>query len=277
MNPIPLPNKFNEEKIDSHKSVFTIEPLYPGYGRTVGNALRRVLLSSLSGAAITAVKIEGVEHEFSTIPHVKEDVVDILLNIKQINIKVEQGSFGDEPIKLNLKAEGSKTITAGDFEKQSGVEILNPKHVIATLTDDTGKFEMVATVETGRGYDPIESREKRDMEIGLISVDAIYTPVIEVGYDVDNVRVGQMTNWDRVKFTIETKGIISPLDALKESAEILVNQFSAVQAFENTSEAEEEPVEETEEIEKSEIEDKDEVETEESAEEVKEVEETEKE
>lgn len=232
MQSIPLPQKFTEEKVSKNKSIFSIEPLYPGYGRTVGNALRRVLLSSLRGEAITSIKIEGVEHEFSTIPHVKEDVVDIILNIKQVYLKSSPELFNNEDVPiLELNAEGSKTVTAGDFETHSGIEILNPKQVLATLTDDTAKLSIKAAIGQGRGYDPIEGRQDVNKEIGRIAIDALYTPVLEVGYEVENTRVGQMTNWDSLKITIETKGTISPKEALEQASEILVNHFQIVKDF----------------------------------------------
>ncbi len=233
MHVIPLPEAFKEEELEKNSSVFTIEPLYPGYGRTIGNALRRVLLSSLSGAAIVAVKIEGVQHEFSTIPHVKEDVVEIILNLKGVRIKAAPEVMErEDPVVLRLQAEGSVKVTAGDFEKESGIEILNPKHHLVTLTDDAASLNIEAYIGFGKGYDAVESRpEKRDKEIGLIEIDALYSPVVKVGYELENVRVGQMTNWDRLKVMVDTDGSISPKEALSEASRILVEHFQAVQAF----------------------------------------------
>lgn len=228
---IPPATTFTEEKTAPHTSVFTIEPLFPGYGRTVGNALRRVLLSSLAGTAVVGVKIDGVEHEFSTLPYVKEDIVDLLLNLKQIHIKSEEIISPEQPITLSLKADGARHVTAGDFEKRSGVTITNPKHHIATLTDDAARLHMTVTLAQGIGYDPIESRKDEQREIGMIALDAIYTPVSAVGYQVENVRVGQMTNWDRVLLTVTTNGVVAPREALSSATGILVDQFEALRQF----------------------------------------------
>ncbi|MBU1149038.1 DNA-directed RNA polymerase subunit alpha [Patescibacteria group bacterium] len=224
MESIPLPEKIESKKIDKNKSEIIIEPLYPGYGTTVGNALRRVLLSSLPGAAIVAVKISGVQHEFSTIEKVKEDVVDILLNLKMVNIKYQ----GTEDVKLQLNASGEKKVTAADIKKTAGVEITNPTCPIATLTDKSAKLEMELTVNTGRGYIPVEQREKEKLEIGNIAIDSIYTPVKMVNFEIENVRVGQMTNYNRLVISIETDGTITPEEAFDQAASVLVDHFSFV-------------------------------------------------
>ncbi|MFH1366764.1 MAG: DNA-directed RNA polymerase subunit alpha [Patescibacteria group bacterium] len=224
MENIPLPSKIEINKKDENQAVFTFEPLYPGYGTTLGNALRRVMLSSLPGAAVQAVKIKGVDHEFSTIPHVKEDVIGLILNLKQIRFKF----FAKEPVKLNLKVKGEKTVSAGDIKTTSDVEIVNKKLKIATLTDKEGSLEMEITVSDGRGYIPVESREKEIHEIGTIDVDAIYTPIKNITFDNENVRVEQMTNYDRLILNITTDGTISPSEALKMAAGILVDQFNYV-------------------------------------------------
>lgn len=237
MENIPLPQTFNEESLGSHESTFTIEPFFPGFGRTVGNALRRVLLSSMSGSAITSVKIEGVQHEFSDIAHVKEDVVDIVLNLKKVHVKAAPELFADDQeVTLTLKVDGAKKVTAGDIEAPAGVEIMNPKQHIATLTDDASGVDMTLKVGYGRGYDPVEARkEDTEKTIGQIDIDALYTPVLAVGYDIESTRVGKMTNWDRVKLTVETNGVISPKDALLTSAQMLVEQFTSVAAFESAA------------------------------------------
>ena len=221
MENIPLPSKFESKKIDKNKSEVIIEPLFPGYGTTLGNVLRRILLSSLPGAAITAVKIKDVHHEFSTLPNVKEDIVDILLNLKQVNLKLE----GAEEVKMHLNVTGEKKVTAGDFKKTAGVTVTNPENHIATLTDKSAKFEAELTVSKGRGYIPVEQREKEILEIGNIAIDSIYTPIRLVNFEVENVRVEQMTNFNRLRLIIETNGTITPEDALSQAAKILVDHF----------------------------------------------------
>jgi DNA-directed RNA polymerase subunit alpha len=235
--PIPIAKKveyIEEEKSKGKAGIFTIEPLYPGYGLTLGNGLRRVLLSSLSGAAIVAVKIKDVDHEFSTMKFVKEDIVDIILNLKQVRIKLEE--ISDEPIRLEIKVKGEKEVTAGDFSKVAGVEIVNPDLKIATLTDKSSNFEMEAYIGYGRGYDPVETRQNKNYEVGTISIDALYSPVKRVGYEVENVRVGQMTNWDKISLRVETDGTASPEEVFSKAVKILVEQFSAL------SKTEEEPL-----------------------------------
>ncbi|MBI2984517.1 MAG: DNA-directed RNA polymerase subunit alpha [Candidatus Kerfeldbacteria bacterium] len=224
MESIPLPRNIVQKTMGPHRSAFTIEPLYPGYGTTLGNTLRRVLLSSLPGAAITAVKIEGINHEFSAIPKVKEDVVDILLNVKQIRLKVHR----DEPLTVHLKAKGNKPVTAGDLEKNADLEVVNPKQPIATLTDKTASFEMELTVARGRGYVPVENREKDRLPIGTIAIDAIYTPVKNVNFTTEHVRVEQMTNFDKLILDITTDGSLTPDEALRQAASIMVEHFQFV-------------------------------------------------
>ncbi|MBI4426452.1 MAG: DNA-directed RNA polymerase subunit alpha [Candidatus Kerfeldbacteria bacterium] len=222
MESIPLPSKI--ETVESRKdwARFVIEPCYPGYGTTLGNALRRVLLSSLPGAAITAVKIENVNHEFSTVPYIKEDAVSILLNLKLVRFKLH----ADEPVTLKLNVKGASTVTAADFEAPSTVEIINGKQTIATLTDKAAALTMEIMVAPGRGYVPVENREKEKLEIGWIAVDAVYTPIKVVNFTVENVRVGQITNFDRLVLEVETDGTISPPQALTEAAQILVGHFT---------------------------------------------------
>lgn len=226
-------------KSEGNRAVFSIEPLYPGYGMTLGNSLRRVILSSLPGAAITSVKIDGASHEFSTIKGVKEDVVEIILNLKRLAIK----SFTDEPVSLILEASGEGAIHAEKFTKNSQVEIVNPKLLIATLDNKTAKLHVEATVEQGRGYVPVEKRDSGKAAIDTIAVDAIYSPVTKVRYSVESTRVGQMTNLDRLVLEIETNGAITPEDAVKEASEILVDHFLVLTGKEvvtRKSEAEEE-------------------------------------
>jgi DNA-directed RNA polymerase subunit alpha len=230
MEKIPLPSKIEIIKKDENRAVFTFEPLYPGYGTTLGNALRRIMLSSLPGAAVQAVKIKGADHEFSTLSHLKEDVIGLILNLKQIRFKF----FAKEPVKLILKTKGEKTVSAGDIKTTSDVEIVNKKLKIATLTDKEASLEMEITVNAGRGYVPIESREKEIHEIGTIDIDAIYTPIKNVTFNNENVRVEQMTNYDRLILDITTDGTINPSDALQMAADILVDQFNYVKELKST-------------------------------------------
>lgn len=219
---ISLPNKISFVEEEKFRSKVVIEPLYPGYGMTVGNALRRVLLSSLPGAAVVAVKIKGVDHEFSTVPSVTEDVVDVILNLKQLRVKVDS----DEPVRLTLNVKGQKEVRARDIKKDSRVEIVNPDLVIATLDGKTAELSMEIVVQQGRGYVPVESREEEKLEIGMIAIDAIYTPMRNVNFEVQNVRVGQITNFDKLTITMETDGTISGREALDISSQILVDHFA---------------------------------------------------
>lgn len=223
MESISLPSNISVESDNDFKGELTIEPLYPGYGSTIANSLRRVLLSSLPGAAVYAFKIKGVRHEFSTIDYVKEDVVDISLNLKRVNLK----SYSDEVIQLELKGKGAKVLTAGDITKNSDIEIANPEQPILTLTDKAATMEMTLWVRTGRGYEPVESRED-ELELNAIAIDAIYSPVVNVGYQTENVRVGGRTDYDLVKMQIETDGTITVAEAVKNSSQILAEHFQAI-------------------------------------------------
>lgn len=212
--------------IDDHgksSATFVIEPLHTGYGMTLGNSLRRVLLSSIAGAAVTSFKIEGATHEFTTVKGVKEDVVDIMLNLRGIRFRV----FSDEPQKLRITKSGKGTVTAKDITLNADVEVANPNHVIATLDDDKAKFTVDLVVETGRGYRTIdESSQKKNSD--MIALDAVFSPVLRVRYKVENTRVGQMTDLDRLSITIDTDETITPRDAFEEAAAILVNQYTAL-------------------------------------------------
>jgi DNA-directed RNA polymerase subunit alpha len=190
----------------------------------LGNSLRRVILSSLGGAAVTAVKIDTVSHEFSTIEGVKEDVVQVILNLKKLRFRV----FSDEPQYLMLTKSGKGEVKASDIKAPSEVEIVNGDQVIATLATDKAKIGMEIRVEKGRGYVPVEHREGEKLEVGMIAVDAIYSPVQRVRYNVENTRVGQVTDLDRLVLEIETDGTITPADALQQAAEVLVDHFSVV-------------------------------------------------
>ena len=223
MKQIPLPKKFIvEDIVKGKKAKLTIEPCFPGYGLTLGNALRRVMLSSLAGGAVTAVKIKGVKHEFSGLQNVSEDVLEIILNLKKIRFKV----YSDEPVTLKLKVKGEKKVTAGDIENSVDAEVINKDLVIVTLNDDSSDLDMDLTVAKGIGYVPVEEQSKGKGEIGLILVDSIFTPVINVGLSVEATRVGQKTDYDKLILDIETDGTINPEDAVKKAAEILNNQFS---------------------------------------------------
>lgn len=223
-NKISLPRKPKIIKKEENRAVFEIDGCYPGYGMTLGNALRRVLLSSLPGAALTAVKIKGASHEFSTIPHVLEDVIQIILNLKQIRFKVH--SQEAMPIKVELKAVGEKEVKAKDIKLTSDIEIINKDAYIATLTDKKAKLEMEIEVETGLGYVPVEVRKKEKLEIGAIAVDAIFSPVKKVNYEVENMRVGERTDFNRLRIDIETDGTTTPEEAFAKAADILVEQFA---------------------------------------------------
>lgn len=223
LHPIQLPELKTLEE-NGNRATFAIEPLYSGYGMTLGNSLRRVILSSLGGAAVTAVKIDTVSHEFSTIEGVKEDVVQIILNLKKLRFRV----FSEEPQYLMLTATGKGEVTAANIKAPSEVEIVNPDQVIATLAGDKAKIGMEIRVEKGRGYVPVEHREGEKLEVGMIAVDAIYSPVQRVRYNVENTRVGQVTDLDRLVMEIETDGTVTPADALQQAAEILVDHFSVV-------------------------------------------------
>jgi len=220
---LQLPTKinFNEEE-KGKRGVVEIEPCYPGYGITLGNALRRVLLSSLPGAAVSAVKIKGAQHEFMPVTNVKEDVLEIVLNLKQLRLKV----FSDEPVKLEIKHKGEKKITAKDIKENSDVEIINKDLHIATLTDDKAELDMEIYVQQGRGYVPTEARDEEKLDTDTIAIDALYSPVKNVGIRIENVRVGQMTNFDKLILDIETDGTLSFEDAFKQATELLINHFN---------------------------------------------------
>jgi DNA-directed RNA polymerase subunit alpha len=241
MEKIALPKHVKFEKGEKpHEGVVIVEPCYPGYGVTLGNSLRRVLISSLPGAAVIGAKIKGADHEFMTVPNVKEDVLEILLNLKQLRLKVHS----DEEVRLKLEVRGEKQVTAADIEKNSEVEVINKDLVIGHITDMSGSLEMEIIVQAGRGYETIESRERKEKhEIGYIEVDSAFSPVLNVGINVENVRVGKMTNWDKLVLNITTDGTISVEDAFNQSVEILIGQFQALAAVQAGEAAKEEAVE----------------------------------
>jgi DNA-directed RNA polymerase subunit alpha len=206
-----------------HSGLVIITPCYHGYGTTLGNAFRRVLLSSLPGAAVEYFKIKGVQHEFSTIEGVKEDVMEVMLNLKQLVVKV----FSDDPVTLQLVKKGPGPVTAGDISTNSSVEIANPDLVIANLTSNK-TLDMEIVVGRGRGYKPVEEKDKKSYDLGTIVVDSVYTPVKDVGYKIEYTRVGDITNFEKLILTIETNGTISPQEAMRQSTEILMNHFTII-------------------------------------------------
>jgi DNA-directed RNA polymerase subunit alpha len=213
-------------RVDDHtdnSATFTVEPLHTGYGMTLGNSLRRVLLSSIAGAAVTSFKIEGASHEFTTVKGVKEDIVDIMLNLKNVRFRV----FGNELQNVRVVKQGKGKITAKDIQTTADVEVVNPEHVIATIDDTKGKFVMDLVIETGRGYRTIEEGSAKKAS-DAIALDAVFSPVLRVRYKVENTRVGQMTDLDRLLITIDTDGSITPRDAFEEASAILVNQYMAL-------------------------------------------------
>lgn len=228
----------HEAKLDSIKDLsetsaeFVIKPLYPGYGNTLGNSLRRVLLSSVKGAAITAFSIEGTTHEFTAIPGVREDVVDIMLNLKNIRFKVHT----DAPVELSLEMKGAnqsekdgdKRVVAGDIKLPAEVEIANPNQTICHIDDPKYILKMRLIVEAGRGYLTIDKASESRVHSDMIAVDAVFTPVLRVRYKVENTRVGQDTNLQQLTMTIETDGTITPREAFEEAAAILINQYTAL-------------------------------------------------
>ncbi len=211
---IPLPSQPKIVKQEGKTAVFEIEPLYPGYGVTVGNSLRRVLLSSLQGAAITQMKIKGVSHEFSTIPGVQEDVITLMLNLKGLRFRV----FSDEPQMGKLHIKGEKEAKGSDFELPSQVELVNKDCHIATLTAKSSDLEIEITIEKGVGYSAREDRKKEKLEIGVIPLDAIFTPLKKVSFKVENMRVGERTDFDKLSLEIETDGTILPETAFSQAS-----------------------------------------------------------
>jgi len=203
---------------------FVIEPLQAGYGNTLGNSLRRVLLSSIKGGAIVAFRIEGASHEFTTVPGIKEDVVDIMLNLKNVHVRVST----DEPIELRLEKKGAGVITAGDIKTTADVEVVNPEQVIATIDDPKKSVVIDIVIESGRGYQTIEQSSTTRLHSDMIALDAVFSPVLRVRYKVDATRVGQETNLDKLQLNVETDGTLSPREAFEEAAAILVNQYTAL-------------------------------------------------
>lgn len=246
-NNIILPSKPKIIQEKDFSGVFEIDGLYPGYGHTLGNSLRRIILLSLPGAAITSVKIKGVSHEFSSIDGVKEDVISILLNLKNIRVKM----LTDEPQLLNLKIKGVKNIKAGDIDAPGQIEILNKDLHIASITDKNTELSIEMRVERGLGYVPKEVLQKDRVEIGAIALDASFTPIRRVNYEVENMRVENRTDFNRLRIFIETDGTISPKESLEGSIQIMIKQLKAIVGFEETEETIKEELEEAKEPEES--------------------------
>lgn len=208
-----------------------IEPCYQGYGTTIGNALRRVLLSSMSGAAVTAMKIKGANHEFTAIPNIKEDAIQIMLNLKQLRMRVHSS----EPMRLRLYAKGEKVATAKDIEPNAQVEIINSDLPIAQITSEDAELDMEIFVEQGRGYLSAEEKPKRGLEVGVIAIDSVFTPIRNVGFKVENVRVGQITNFDRLVMRVETDGTVDPKEMIKQAARLLIDHFSSIESIDKSA------------------------------------------
>ncbi|HWH07057.1 MAG TPA: DNA-directed RNA polymerase subunit alpha [Candidatus Paceibacterota bacterium] len=230
---ITLPSKPRVVSEEGTQGIYEIDSLYPGYGHTLGNSLRRIVLSSLPGAAITSVKIEDVQHEFATMEGVRESVMEVLLNLKRIHFNLH----GDEAQTIRLSVKGSKAVTAADFQLPSQVEIANPDQHIADLTGK-GAFELEATIERGLGYVPREMLTKEKVDIGTIALDATFTPIRRANYEVENMRVGDRTDFNRLRLLIETNGTISPREALEQSIAIMIHQLKAVVGFQEEVEEE---------------------------------------
>ena len=213
---------------EGNKGVFVVEGLYTGYGLTLGNALRRTLLSSLPGSAVTYIKIKGVPHEFSTMAGVKEDLIQIMLNFKALRFKMDI----DEPQVLVLKSKGEKKLTGADIELNSLVEILNPEVELVTVTEKGTEFDCEITVERGLGYSPVEARKTEKLPVGVVALDAFFSPVVSVNYNVENMRVGDRTDYNSLTLEIETDGAITPSSALHKSTNILKDHFEKVSALE---------------------------------------------
>ena len=225
MQKIALPNSVKYEESEANRGKVVIEPFYPGYGITLGNSIRRILLSSLEGAAPIGIKIKGVEHEFSALPHLKEDILEFILNLKKLRLKI----FSEETVKLEIDVHGKKEIKAGDIKDNGLAEIMNKDLVLGHITDMSGSLYAEIYASKGMGYEMIETREgNKEKEIGYIEMDSVYTPVMAVGIKIENVRVGKMTNWEKLILDITTDGTLTPMKAFEDSVKILIDQFNAL-------------------------------------------------
>jgi len=225
---VTLPSKPRVVKEEDNKGIFEIDGLYPGYGHTLGNSLRRIILSSLPGAAITQVKIDGAEHEFSTLSGVKEDVITLLLNLRRVRLAMHNT---EEPMTISLKKTGPGPVTAADIDAPTQVEILNPEQHICELTNKSTKLNIEITVEQGLGYVPREVHQKDKVEIGTIALDAVFTPIRRANYEVENMRVGDRTDYNRLRVILETDGTYTPREALEKSIEIMIHQLKSIIGF----------------------------------------------
>lgn len=227
---VALPSKPRVVKEEEFSGIFEIDGLYPGYGHTLGNSLRRIILSSLPGSAITQIKIDGVQHEFSALEGIREDVITMILNLKRIRLSMH----GEGPLTLTLKASGPGIITAGDITLPSQVEVLNPTQTIAEITGKSTKLSMDITIEQGLGYVPREVHQKDKVDVGTIALDAVFTPIRRVNYEVENMRVGDRTDYNRLRIFIETDGTLTPRMALENSIEIMVHQLKSIIGFQDS-------------------------------------------
>ncbi len=245
MEEILLPSTVEFSEGDSpNLGKVLVMPCHQGYGTTLGNALRRVLLSSLPGAAVESVRIAGVQHEFSTIEGVHEDVVEIILNLKQIAVK----SFTEEQVTLSLKKKGKGEVKVADFGKNSDVEIINTDLKLLTITDANTEIEMDIIIGNGRGYVPVEEKDSKGLDLGTILIDSLYTPIRDVGYNVELTRVGDITDYEKLTLNIETNGAIAPKEAVQQATKILMDHFALVLEAADSGKIEEEVVEVEEEV-----------------------------
>lgn len=225
MEQILLPTNIEFDDSDqANVGVMIMTPCHQGYGTTLGNALRRVLLSSLPGAAVESIRIDGVQHEFSATDGIQEDVIQIILNIKQMAVR----SFSSAPVTLSLSKKGVGDVLASDFEKNSDIEIVNPDLKIATITDPNKTFDLEIIIGQGRGYVPVAEKETKNLDLGTIAIDSLYTPIRDVGYSVEMTRVGDVTDYEKLSLKIETNGTITPKEAVTQATKILMDHFALV-------------------------------------------------
>ncbi|OGG86125.1 DNA-directed RNA polymerase subunit alpha [Candidatus Kaiserbacteria bacterium RIFOXYB1_FULL_46_14] len=242
---VTLPSKPRAVKEEEFQGIFEIDGLYPGYGHTLGNSLRRIILSSLPGAAVTHVKIDGVKHEFDTIDGVKEDVINILLHIKRIRLALHS----EEPVTMRLKTNKLGVVTAKDIDAPSQIEILNPEQPIAEVTGKGVSLDIEMTVSRGLGYVAREAHQKEKMDIGAIALDAVFTPIRRANYEVENMRVGERTDYNRLRLFVETDGTLTPREAIEKSIEIMIHQLKAITGFKDTEPAQKAEEKEVEKLE----------------------------
>jgi DNA-directed RNA polymerase subunit alpha len=236
---VALPSKPRVVSEEGASGIYEIDGLYPGYGHTLGNSLRRIILSSLQGAAITQVKVDGVQHEFSAIAGIKEDVLTMVLNLKRVRIAMH----ADGPLSMTLKVGQPGIVTAASITAPSQIEILNPDQYIAEITAKGAKIELEMTVERGMGYVPRDIHQKDKVDVGTVALDAVFTPIRRVNYEVENMRVGDQTDYNRLRIFIETDGSLSPREALERSIEIMIHQLHAIIGFQEASSEETAPEE----------------------------------